>query len=76
MLLTDYVRSMFCDNSASQTHVSLVTVLHLHPCYTELLPPRSPSSKTFLGKEVIAVKLLQRSIYRPTAMLLLEHLAK
>lgn len=55
---TDDVRSMFCDNSASQIRVSRVTVLHLQPCYTELLPPHSSSSKRCLGREVIAAKLL------------------
>lgn len=55
---TDHVKSMSCDNSASQIRVSQVTVLHLQPCYTELLPPHSSSSKRCLGREVIAVKLL------------------
>lgn len=55
---TNEVRSMICDNNASQVHVSQVTVLHLHACYAELLPSHSPSSKRCLGRTVIAVKLL------------------
>lgn len=66
------VRSVLCDNSERQIHVSQVTALHLHPGYTALLPSqlfkevfrhRSKCSEAFLKEYLQAYSYASTGAY-------------